>query len=184
MKRILATIALVAMCSAASAATISWSIAAKAFGTSDGSSERAASYYVSVFLYDNYDSVVSALGTLGSAAESSISTISSYEQSNGTTAKTGMASGNFTTTEASGTTIQLFMVAFDATSIGSASNYLISDAVASDAYAGTDVPTNQGKFTNASFSSSSWTPIAAVPEPSTAALALAGLALLIKRRKA
>ena len=183
MKKILSIIAAVLLCSTAGAATVSWSIAAKAFGTSDGSSERAANYYVAVFLYDNYDSVVSTLGTLGSSTESAVSTLATYEQSNGTTAKTGMASGNFTTSEPSGTTISLFMVAFDSTDIGTAGNYLISSSVDSDAYAGTDVPTNQGKFTNASFSNSSWTPVS-VPEPSVALMGLLGIGMLIRRRKA
>ena len=42
-------------------------------------------------------------------------------------------------------------------------------------------PTTTMAFTKASVQNASWT---AVPEPSTAALALAGLALLIKRRRA
>ena len=75
------------------------------------------------------------------------------------------------------------MIAWDGETIGGANNYIVSGTVSSDAYAGTDTPTSTGEFKNTTFENSSWKPIA-VPEPSTAALALAGLALLLKRRKA
>ena len=45
-------------------------------------------------------------------------------------------------------------------------------------------PTTTMQFTRASVQNTGWTAAPAVPEPATAALALAGLALLIRRRKA
>ena len=181
----LTAIALLLLCGVASASTIQWSLAGKSFTTSDGSNARAKGYYVTVFLYSDYDAVMSAVGSLSAPpSESQVSAISTYVQSSATTAASGAASGDFTVSDStypSITTVNLFMIAWDASDIGGAENYLISDTVQSDAFSGTDNPTNMGSFTSASYSSHSWT---AVPEPSTAALALAGLALLIRRRKA
>lgn len=184
MKRITA-LALALLCGMASASTISWSLTGKSFTTSDGSSERAKGYYVTVFLYSDYDAVMSAISSLSAPpTDTQVSAVSTYVQGSATTAASGAASGSFVvsdTTYPSITTVDLFMVAWDASGIGSAENYLVSNKVASDAYSGTDNPTNKGQFTSASYSGKSWT---AVPEPSTAALALAGFALLLKRRKA
>ena len=85
--------------------------------------------------------------------------------------------------ESSGTILTLFSVAFDAKTIAEASNFLVSSSSTTEVYEGTAVPSVKGAFTSDSYSGSSWTQVA-VPEPSTAALALAGLALLLKRRKA
>ena len=184
MKRI-TVLALAFLCGIASASQISWSLAGKSFSTSDGTNERAKGYYVTVFLYSDYDAVMSAVSSLSAPpSESQVSALSDYVKGSGTTTATGASSGRFEvsdTTFPSITTTSLFMIAWDAGSIGAAENYLVSDSVKSDAYSGTDNPTNVGAFTSASYSKSSWT---AVPEPSTAMLALAGLALLIKRRRA
>lgn len=167
----------------AQASSIAWGVGAKAFGTSDGTKERAANYYVAIFLYEDYADVMSAISSLGTDAATATSTLSSLEKSSGVTKATGQASGSFESTLPSITTVSLFAVAFDATTIGAAENYLVSGEVLSDAYASPDNPTNTGTFSASSFSGNSWTAVA-VPEPSTAALALAGLALLLKRRKA
>jgi len=180
MKKIFTSLLAIGMCAVASASTVLWTVDAKAFGTSDGTSERAANYFVTVFLYSDYSAVTTALSSLGSSAESSISTINSLAQATGTTAKTGKATGSFTSSEPSITTVEIFSIAWDATSIAEATHYNLSSAVSSDAYSAPDNPTNTGTFTSSSYSGG-WK---AVPEPSTAALALAGLALLLKRRKA
>lgn len=182
----LISLALALFCGIASASSVDWSITGKSFKTSDGSSERASGYFVTVFLYDDYDDVMNIVNTW-TAPVSDASALNSYIKSTDTTAKSGGAGGGFDLDDAtypSITTVSLFMIAWDGDSIGGASNYLVSSAVDSDAYSGTDNPTNKGQFTNASFTNSSWTPVAAVPEPGTVALALAGLALLIKRRRA
>ena len=185
MKHIAATLLLAFTCAVAGASQVNWSLASKSFTTSDGASERAKGYYVTVFLYSDYDAVMSAISSLSAPpTDTQVSAVSTYIQGSATTAATGAASGRFElsdTTYPSITTVDLFMVAWDASAIGSAENYLVSEKVQSDAYSGTDNPTNMGGFTSASYSGKSWT---AVPEPSTAALALAGLALLLKRRKA
>ena len=184
MKKISTLILAFALCATAGASTVKWTLAGKSFTTSDASSERAANYYVAVFLYDNFADVSSALTSLGTSADTAVATLNDLTKSFGTTKATGASSGSFTSDLPSVTPVSLFMVAFDATGISSAANYLVSGKVDSDAFTLPDNPTNDGAFTAASFSGNSWTPIAAVPEPSTAALALAGLALLLKRRKA
>ena len=184
MKR-LAFLALILLCGTVSASQISWSLAGKSFTTSDLSSERAKGYYVTVFLYSDYDAVMSAISSLTAApTETQVSAISTYVQGSGTTTATGASGGRFEvsdTTYPSITTVDLFMVAWDAGSIGAAENYLVSDKVQSDAYSGTDNPTNTGAFTSASYSGKTWT---AVPEPSVALMGLLGIGMLIRRRKA
>ena len=184
MKRI-TTPALALLCGIESASSINWSLASKSFGTSDGSSERAGGYYVTVFLYSDYSAVMSAVSSLSAPpSETQVNAISTYVQDTGTTAKTGASSGVFDvsdTTYPSVTTVELFMIAWDADSIANASNYLVSDKVLSDATTTPDNPTKTGKFTSASYSNSSWT---AVPEPSVALMGLLGIGMQIRRRKA
>ena len=182
MKSILSMFLAVGLCACASAASVDWSVASKSFKTSDGSAERASGYYVAVFLYSDYSAVISGLAA-GEGADVSAA-LSSYVQAYGTTKATGATGGTFTTTQSVGTQLTLFTVAFDAASIAAAQNYLVSTTSISDAYEAPATPTNVGEFKAASFSGSSWSKMEAVPEPSTAALALAGLALLLKRRKA
>jgi len=172
-----------ALCATTNAASWNWSIPGKAFSTSDGASERASGYYVAVFLYDDYASVSSALS--GGSSDAIASEISSYIQSSGTTGKSGAASGKVSdSTETAGTVLTLFAVAFDAGTIAEAANYMISSTTTTEVYEGTAVPTVKGAFTADSFSGSTWTATAAVPEPGTAALALLGIGMLIRRRRA
>ena len=180
MKKLLLTLAAIAACGMASASTVLWTVEAKAFGTSDGSAERAENYFVTVFLYSDYADVMDAVATLGTAPESSIETINGLAQSTGKTAKTGKAAGSFTSSEPSITTVQLFSIAWDAASIADATHYNLSSQVSSDAYSAPDNPTNVGSFGSSSYSGG-WKTI---PEPSVALMGLLGLGMLLKRRRA
>ena len=183
MKRIV-SLAVVLLCGIASASTVNWSLAGKSFSTSDGTNERAKGYYVTVFLYSDYSDVMSAVSSLKDPpTEEQVNAISTYVKGSATTAASGAASGDFAlsdTTYPSITTVDLFMIAWDSTAISGAKNYLVSEKVQSDAYSGTDNPTNMGSFTSASYTKS-WTPI---PEPSVALMGLLGLGMLLKRRRA
>ncbi len=182
MKRILTLALALGLCGLANAASVNWSVAGKSFSTSDGANARAADYFVAVFLYSDYDVVLTGLKSGDATAVDSA--VASYIQNSNTTGKTGGTDGSFTTTSPSGTTLQLFTVAFDAKTIKDASNYIMSVAVDSDAYEAPATPTNQGAFTADSYSSSSWTKMEAVPEPSVALMGLLGIGMLLKRRKA
>ena len=180
MKTIFSITMALAFCVIANAANVDWSVEKKSFYTSDLSSNQAADYYVAVFLFENYDAVSSALSTLGTSATESLSTLSSLEVSHGVTTGRGAAEGSFTTTSASGTTFELFTVAFDAKTIGEAENYLVSSSSKSTAYVAPDNPTYTGQFKSDNYSNN-WVPI---PEPSVALMGLLGLGMLLKRRRA
>ena len=183
MKKIITTLLAFAFCVSVNAASVDWGVSRKSFTTSDGSSEQAANYYVLVFLYENYDDVNTALSSLGTDSESSVSMLTSLAVSSGTTNNRGATEGSFDTEKASGTLFTLFTVAFDATSVAAAENYLVSSTALSNAYVAPDNPANIGTFSSSNYSGSSWTAIA-VPEPSVALMGLLGIGMLIRRRRA
>ena len=105
---------------------------------------------------------------------------SQYVAAIGTTNNKGMINGatgyngnNF----AAGDSLTAFAVVFDAANAESAKNYFITAEKSASWTSGTGAKA----LGFASQANATWTP---VPEPSTAVLALAGLALLLKRRKA
>ena len=81
--------------------------------------------------------------------------------------------GNF----GAGDSLKAFAVIFDGATLDTASNYIVTGIKEASWTSSTGAKT----VTFGSQANATWTP---VPEPSTAALALAGLALLLKRRKA
>ena len=180
MKTIIAML-LAAFCISATAVQVDWSVARGSFKTVDGTGNPTG-YLVTVFLASDLTTVQSAFSNAKSASDVS-GAISSKVFSSGTTNR-GAATGFETVTGSytSGTTLDLFAVAWDATSISGAGNYILSSTFKSDAYEAPATPTNDGNA-SAAFSGKSWTAMP-VPEPATGALALAGIALLLKRRKA
>ena len=185
MKKLFTILLSVALCGIATATTVKWSVASKSFTTSDGASERASGYLVAVFLFSDYADVMSALSSGDSAAVATAISEGEWMKSSNTTKATGAsAGGSFASSEPSVTAVSIFSVAFDASKIEDASNYLVSGKILSDAYDtnSSDTPTNMGEFTSTSYSNSSWTPM--VPEPSVALMGLLGIGMLLKRRKA
>ena len=93
-------------------------------------------------------------------------------------------------TQANGTSASYYAVIYDAASIDSAKNYIVSAAVAvmtNDA--GSDARLSFGNMsgtgTTNAFLNSSWTATAAVPEPTSGMLILLGMAgLALRRRRA
>ena len=185
MKKHIALLLAFAFCAGAQASTVKWTLEGKSFTTSDGSAERASIYYVAVFLYENFSAVKSEISKLGSSNEetvaNAVANLDGYTVSSGKTKATGASSGSFSSELPSVTPVSLFMVAFDAQQLIDAEKYIVSGEVVSDAFTLPDNPTNEGKFSASSFSSSRWTP---VPEPSVAFMGLLGLGMLLKRRKA
>lgn len=176
MKKLLSLLIVAAMAGAASAASIDWTLKGSSFTTSDGSATRAYDYLVVAILESDLNSAVSAISTINTDSTA----FESYVQSSGTTTKTGATSGSFTVSQDSGVSIPLVLIAFDANNYAEAQNYLVSDAQTGVTYEPPSTPTT-ATFNSGSYANHEWT---AVPEPSTAALALAGLALLLKRRRA
>ena len=176
MKKILSFVALAALVGSTSAASLKWELKGSAFGTSDGSATRAYNYYVAVVSESDLDAAIAAVGDATEFATFV------KDGASGTTTKTGAAGSTFTVTENSGTSLSYVLFAFDAPTVGDASNYIVSGAVTGVAYEPPSTPT-AATFNAQSFASSSWA-ATSVPEPATAALALLGLGLMIKRRKA
>lgn len=95
-----------------------------------------------------------------------------------------------TATMDNGTTKNVYAVIYDATSIDSAKNYIVSDVLSLTANAaGSNVLASFGAMTGTTtankFLNSSWTATAAVPEPTSGLLMLLGMAgLALRRRRA
>lgn len=179
-------VALVAI--SASAASLDWSVAGKSFTTSDGTSARAAGYLITVFYATDFTAVQTSIADLVSATakgnatgiSSAITSIDNLTKSSGITKVTGAQGATFGSDFDIGTELNIFVVAWDAKTIADATNYIVSDYASTTAYKAPSTPATKGAFTADSFANSKWT---AVPEPASAMLALAGVAMLIRRRK-
>lgn len=184
MKKLLTMILAAGLCGIAGAASVNWSVAGSSFTTSDGSNTRAKDYLVLVFLDSDKSAVTTALSSGdASAVSTALATYTAAEGYTGVTKATGAAGSSFTSSEAVGTTLKLWSVAFDAKTVAEATSYLMSSTfVESDVYEAPATPTNKGAFSSDSYSGSSWT--AMVPEPSTAIMGLLGIGMLLKRRRA
>jgi hypothetical protein len=182
MKKLLTMLLAIGLGSVASAASVDWSVASKSFTTSDGSSERAKNYLVCVFLQSDYANVVSALSAVDGAAVASAFATGSYVKSQELTGNNGSTGGTFTTSEASGTMLTLFTVAFNADTIAGATYYTISSSADSQAYEAPSTPSKTADYNSSSYSA--WKKIEPIPEPSVAIMGLLGIGMLLKRRRA
>ena len=102
-----------------------------------------------------------------------IAAMGTANTSGGISGATGFNANNF----AGGDSLKAFAVIFDSNSLATAKNFIVTSEKSASWTSGTGAKMlGFGSQANAT-----WTP---VPEPSTAVLALAGLALLLKRRRA
>ena len=192
MKKIIALIVAAGLVSSASASSIAWTVSSIKFGGETLKSDTGLSAYLVYLgnggsLSDSYDAA--AIESLASSA---------VDTTTGTTAK-GAATGSYNLpTPESGDSTELngdvYAILLSYAS-GGKTYYNLSSATYTVAGMDEDGSTvlNDYKPAATTFaygSSSDSGPVTAgggwvaVPEPSTAALALAGLALLLKRRKA
>ena len=191
MKRILALIAILMMAGQASALTITWSAANVAFeGTKLTKSTDVTGYLIYLGGAGSAYSTSYTLadGATGDSVAASIGTV--VDTKAGTTMSRVSQSFSFTTDKYNNGDVFGMLLTY---SKEGTTYFNLSSATVSMTGAADDPPTNPenavfsfnygGPSESSSLSKGGgWT--AAVPEPSTAALALAGLALLIKRRRA
>lgn len=181
MKKLMIMLAAVATAVVAQAASINWSVAGKTFAPSaddPATNGRAAYYLVYAFESSTYDNVTSLLSS-GKVDDAVALAVDS-----GRTGKTGATSGSIS--GLTGSTYELFLVAFDTYSaadaaLSTAKNYIVSDKISGATFGETDMATSID-YTSANFGSGTW---AAVPEPTSGLLLLLGVAgLALKRKRA
>ena len=189
MKKFFATLALVTIASSLQAASIDWTVSGLNKVLTDYSGSTAAGTTVYLILADSA-SLASITSTESKTLTKSefedaldaitIATVSAdNEGKKPATVKNTVASDLLT----AGSTYQ--MAAIYLSSTAEFTYYRSSGAVSGTAYDPAIEGASGGVGTSwATMSAATWTKASAVPEPSTAALALAGLALLLKRRKA
>ncbi len=191
MKKILAILAICGLATTAPAASFLWQVSGVSFDGATLKSDTSLTAYLVYLgnggsLASSYDA--KAIGDLASSAVDSVTGTTAKGAASKTYALSAPASGDFT--ELNGDTYGLLLsyvsggktyynlssATYEVTGVANATSTLsqYKPAAATFAYgtksAGSSVSAGSG-----------WV---AVPEPSTAALALAGLALLIKRRRA
>ncbi len=203
MKKALLALAVLAMAIPASAVSISWNgngANSKFFGLTEGTtlsvgtgSETASlkAYYI---LYSNFDTI-KALGAVEASEIETYAVATAVGQTSSSSGAAGRLAGS-TATKAFTTAGQnffarvytsfegktYFMDVFGGAGEGGVWTTMQSgDESAQEKLTWTNSTNYGGKISTTVGTKNAWV---AVPEPSTAALALAGLALLIKRRRA
>ena len=179
MKKILAILAVFAISGVAPAATLNWTLSN--IKTPTDNSVAGAGYAAYLFITEQSGDF-GAKTTTSTEIESLIKSkgdLTDYIAATKTATTAGSVTGatgyygNF----GAGDSLTAFAVVFDSSNYADAKNYIITPTQSASW-------TSSTGFKNLVFGSqkdATWT---AVPEPSTAVLALAGLALLLKRRKA
>ena len=178
MKKIIMKVAIAAMGVAVNAATVNWNVNAI---QSSPDNSVGAGWIVQVYSSSvAYDYASAKAGTLTTYAQAA--TVAA-----GTTFR---GAGSVADGLANGTSGTFYAVIYDASSIASAQNYIVSDTVTVTATAaGNPVTLNFGAMsattTANKFLNSSWTSTTAVPEPTSGLLLLLGMAgLALKRKRA
>ena len=203
MKKTFLAIALFASAFSASATSLSWSAVgsnAKLFGLTSGAalsvgagSETAGlkAYYI---LYSNYDAVV-ALGKVEATEIETYAVATAVGQTSASAGAAGRMGGSTTTTDFTTANNSFFarvytsfegktyfMDVFAGAGTGGVwTNTLSGDESIQEKLTWTNSTNYGGKTSETVGTKNAWV---AVPEPATASLALAGLALLLKRRRA
>ena len=180
MKKILTFALVLATASIASAASLNWSMSGimdYATGT-----QKTAGYAVYLFITEQSSdfgaktTTISDVETMiknGSALTDYIAASATSNAGGAVSGATGYNGTNF----GAGDSLTAFAVIFNGSDIATATHYKVTDTKSASW-----TSSNGAKAVAfGSQANSSWT---AVPEPSTAVLALAGLALLLKRRRA
>lgn len=188
MKKLMITLAAVAIASVSQAASIDWEIANKAypFAPTDTvnpakSTPRTANYTVMLFAASDLTAVQTILASGTTEGLSDIAWIDANK-----TKATGKANGANIDVGAN-SSWSAFAVVFDTytseMTMADAKNYIISETVTQSTYSGTD-PAKSLVFGSEQFAGKSWQAIA-VPEPTSGLLLLFGVAgMALRRRRA
>ena len=183
MKKLVVMLAAVTTAVVAQAASINWSVAGKTFAPSaddPATNGRAVNYLVYVFEASTFDNVTSLLSS------GKIDDAVALAADSGRTSRAGATGGSLT--GLTGSTYEMFLVAFDTYSaadaaLSTARNYIISDKLSGATYGEIDMASSID-YTSANFGSGPWTAVA-VPEPTSGLLMLLGVAgLALRRRRA
>ena len=178
MKKFLAMAAVLAAAGATSAASLNWNISAI---YQPGTTTLASGYKAYLFITEQSGDFGATVTTADSVVEAmkSGADLTDYIAATGTTSDKGMVSGatGYYGAFGAGDSLTAFAVIVDAADYKSASNYIVTTEKSQSWTSSTGAKALAfGSQANATWVS--------VPEPATAALALLGLGLMIKRRKA
>ena len=186
MKKILSSLGILAFISAASAASLNWTIT-NVYQSSDPTTkaqgysaylfitEQAKDYGAQVTTVEDITALITSKGNLEPY-------IAAGPQLTGSTGGfTGVATGYYGAFDA-GDSLTGFAVIFDAATYEQASNFIITGLKSQSWTSATGSKALAfGSQAAATSTNPSWT---SVPEPGTAALALLGVGMLLKRRRA
>ena len=178
MKKILTLAAILAVAGVASAASLNWSVSNV---YQPGTTTAASGYAAYLFITEQSGDFGAKTTTADSivALMKSGDDISDYIAATGTTSDKGLISGatGYYANFGAGDSLTAFAVIVDAANYTSASNYIIT----AEKSASWTSSTGAKALAFGSQASQTWT---SVPEPGTAALALLGVGMLIRRRRA
>ena len=178
MKKLLSLAAVFAVIGSASAASLNWNISTV---YQPGTTTLAQGYTAYLFITEQsgaFGATVTTVDSVVSAIKAG-DDLTDYIAATGTTSDKGLVSGatGYYNSFGAGDSLTAFAVIVDASDYKSASNYIVTAAKS----ASWTSSTGAKMLAFGTQANATWT---AVPEPSTAVLALAGLALLLKRRRA
>ncbi|MBR1835731.1 MAG: PEP-CTERM sorting domain-containing protein [Kiritimatiellae bacterium] len=186
MKKILSFTAILAFVGAASAASLNWTIT-NVYQSND-STTKAQGYSAYLFIteqakdYGAQVTTVEDITTLITSKGNLEPYIAAGPQLTGATGGITAASTGYYNAFDAGDSLTAFAVIFDAATYAEASHFIVTGEKSASWTSSAGAKTlGFGSMAAATSTNPSWT---AVPEPATAALALLGLGLMIKRRKA
>ena len=179
MKKILTFVVAVTVASVTSAASLNWSMN-KIVGADGNALTGVAAYLFITAQSSDFGATVTTVDEITSKIEKG-EDLSDYIAATGISNAAGGISGNtgYYGNFGAGDSLTAFAVIFDAADYASAANYIVT----AEKSASWTSSTGAKALAFGSQANATWSPTS-VPEPGTAALALLGVGMLLKRRKA
>ena len=174
MKSIITSLAIFAIAVSTQAASLTWNLAGVK-NPADSSATAPDGWLAYLLEGEPSSALTTAL------AKGDFSVLSSPFAS-GKTAS-GNVKGKVENALSAGQSFTGFVVVLDSASQSTAKNFIVSNKASKTVNAaGSDITIGFGNVSSSAYSA--WSQISSVPEPATGALALAGIALLFRRKKA